>query len=167
MIRTAITMAVYFVLAAAPALVGAQAGTAAAVAPGRCDCPADDKRGDLRNLAAFAPLGLLGAVAAAGGMPAMFAGGTPDAGLPTGAYPSQSGTGADVVTIDPARNTAVIPDKDVPPPSGGPLEPLLDGPLALRRGVRPPTTATPLPSVFLLGTGLIAIGCVAIIRTRG
>ena len=166
MIRTAITMAVYFVLAAVPALVGAQAGTAA-VAPGRCDCPADDKRGDLRNLAAFAPLGLLGAVAAAGGMPAMFAGGTPDAGLPTGSYPSQSGTGADVVTIDPARNTAVIPDKDVPPPSGGPLEPLLDGPLALRRGVRPPTTATPLPSVLLLGTGLIAIGCVAIIRTRG
>ena len=167
MIRTAITMVVYVALAAAPALVGAQTGTAAAVAPGRCDCPADDKRGDLRNLAAFAPLGLLGAVAAAGGVPAMFAGRTPDAGLPAGSVPSQSGTGADVVTIDPARNTAGIPDKDVLPPTGEPLRPLLDGPLALRRGVRPPTTATPLPSVLLLGTGLIAIGCVAIIRTRG
>jgi hypothetical protein len=38
---------------------------------------------------------------------------------------------------------------------------------SLRGGIRAPNTGTPLPSVFLIGSGLIAVGCVAIFRTRG
>jgi len=164
MLRTGITIAAWVALAATPALAGAQSAAAATPAPGTCDCPIGETRGDLRNLAAFAPLGLLGAVAAAGGVPGLFAGRTPEPGFPVATTPLETSTGADVITTDPARNATVDPG-DAPP--GDPLRPVLDAPPTLRKGVRPPATGTPLPSVFLLGSGLIAVGCVAIIRTRG
>jgi len=154
-------MVAWVALAATPALAGAQGTADPTQAPGKCDCPIGDTRGDLRNLAAFAPLGLLGAVAAAGGVPGVFAARTSEPG------PTPPGPGSDVVTTDPARNATVDPGIDVPPPPGEPIAPVIDAPPTLRRGVRPPPTGTPLPSVFLLGSGLIAIGCVAIVRTRG
>lgn len=175
MIRLAITVATSVAMLAIPAIAGAQSGparlgdpraSAAALVPGTCDCPAGDGRGDLRNLAAFAPLGLLGAVAAAGGMPAL-AIRKPEAGPPGDA--GSAGKVADVATVEPARNVSIdsTSTSDNPENPDSPTRRTYDGPPTLRRGVRPPPTATPLPSVFLLGTGLIAIGCVAIIRTRG
>jgi len=162
--RTAIMIAALVSLVATPAIAGAQGGSpTAAVAPGTCDCPAGDTRGELRNLAAFAPLGLLGAVAAAGGLPSL-AIRKPQAGQP--GEPGSTGQGMDVATVEPARNISI--DSSFSPENPKtPTRAANDGPPTLRRGVRPPPTATPLPSVFLLGAGLVAIGCVAIIRTRG
>jgi hypothetical protein len=62
-----------------------------------------------------------------------------------------------------------------PPPATPPVSPRVANsdvpepvsPDSLRGGVRAPNTGTPLPSVFLLGTGLVAIGCVTLLRTRG
>jgi len=163
MIRTAIMVAGWVALVATPATAVAQGGPAAAVVPGTCDCPAGDKRGDLRNLAAFAPLGLLGAVAAAGGLPSL-ALGKPEAGQP--GEPVSIGKASEVATVEPARNVSIDSTVASDDPDS-PTRPAYEGPPSLRRGVRPPPTGTPLPSVFLLGTGLIAIGCAAIIRTRG
>lgn len=129
-----------------------------------CDCPEDDTRGGgLRDLAAFAPLGLLGALAAAGGTPGIFAakapaGVTPDRNVATAepevriTEPGRN-TGMEKVPTGTSLNLGTVPDP-VPPDS-------------LRGGIRAPNTGTPLPSMFLLGSGLIAIGCVAVLRTRG
>ena len=182
MTRT-VTLVAWATLAVAPAMVGAQASTAtnaAAAAPAvplTCDCPIGDTRGDLRNLAAFAPLGLLGVMAAAGGTPGIFAARTDDT-KPTqniGSNPrTETNPGnSEVAVTERARSTN--PENPASPgsPATGVVPSLNRGnvpepvsPDSLRAGLRAPNTGTPLPSVFLLGTGLIAVGCVTVLRTR-
>jgi hypothetical protein len=171
MIKRAMTMAAWATMVVAPAVVGAQT-TPPAEGQLTCDCPIGDGRGELRNLVAFAPLGLLGALAAAGGAP-LFVGRTPDPGpvQNIAANPpdvSRPGGDPDVALSDRARNanpetpaTGEAPSlnrRNVPEPVS---------PDSMRAGLRAPNTGTPLPSVLLLGTGLIAVGCVTIFRTRG
>lgn len=172
MIKQAMTMVAWAAIAAAPAVVGAQAATTPPPAkPGTCDCPVGDARGELRDLAAFAPLGLLGAMAAAGGTPGIFAGRTPEPGLPVlGANDGRTTrlTESDSPITESARITgdpplsARVGNSDVP---GGNV-PMPVPPDSLRGGIRAPNTGTPLPSVFLVGSGLIALGCVTLLRSR-
>jgi hypothetical protein len=183
MTRT-VTMIAWATLAVAPAMVGAQASTATNAAsaapttvPLTCDCPIGDTRGDLRNLAAFAPLGLLGVMAAAGGTPGIFAARTDDA-KPTqniAANPqteTNPGT-TEVAVTERARSTNTGSSANPESPATGVVPSVNRGnvpdpvsPDSLRAGLRAPNTGTPLPSVFLLGTGLIAVGCVTVLRTR-
>lgn len=172
MIRQTMTMVAWVAVAAAPAVVGAQTTSAIPPALATCDCPVGDARGSLRDLAAFAPLGLLGALAAAGGTPALFAtepvrvaptiaAGDPALRREPETPITESGrsvVGDPTVAARLAGNDLPAPARDVPAPVS---------PDSLRGGVRAPNTGTPLPSVFLLGTGLIAIGCVTIVRGRG
>lgn len=159
MIKQTMTVAAWAVISAAPLVVSAQATVVppAQTTPGQCDCPVGDSRGDLRNLAAFAPLGLLGALAAAGGGPALFATAdpvTPGTDLPPpGDSISEGGNRKDPIRgdINPVPTDIPIP---VPPDS-------------LRGGIVPPATGTPLPSAFIIGSGLIALGCVSVFRARG
>ncbi len=170
MFKHTITMMAWATLAAAPVMVGAQAVVATPVAPAAttqplatCDCPETDKRGDLRNLAAFAPLGLLGAVAVAG-RPSGFASapGIVPPAVVRGDDPVPQPREPEVVISDPGRNASAEPPiatpRDYPPEVTADL---------MRGGIRPPNTGTPMPSIFLLGTGLIAVGCVTLVRTRG
>jgi hypothetical protein len=169
-----LTMVAWAALSAAPAVVSAQATTTppTTATPGTCDCPQGDSRGDLRNLAAFAPLGLLGALAAAGGAPALFAGRTPEAAQPvtvaTNTAPATTPTGDPVSPrSEGARNPSTdAPSTGVAPSLNRSTIPDPVSPDSLRAGLRAPNTGTPLPSVFLLGTGLIAVGCVTVLRTR-
>ncbi len=170
--RQMMTAAAWAAMAAAPSMLGAQTATPPPEAPLTCDCPVGDTRGDLRNLAAFAPLGLLGALAAAGGAPALFAGGggeravqtvasnPPTATLPE-ANPSLPDAGA-------ARNASPDPGAsgDAGPSMNRRNLPEPVSPDSMRAGLRAPNTGTPLPAVFLLGTGFVAIGCVTVLRTR-
>lgn len=178
MIKQALTMVAWAAIAAAPAVVSAQAtGTPPTTTPGTCDCPVGDARGALRDLAAFAPLGLLGAMAAAGGTPAIFAGRTPEPGLPVlGANDGRTTrlTESDTPITESARIAGDPPlsarTAGDPPPSarvGNSDVPMPVPPDSLRGGIRAPNTGTPLPSVFLIGSGLIALGCVTVFRTRG
>jgi hypothetical protein len=173
MIKQAMTMVAWAALSAAPVIVGAQQTTTppTTATPGTCDCPQGDSRGDLRNLAAFAPLGLLGALAAAGGAPALFGSKTTDPGtaqtVATNSNPPASVTkDPEVPNTDRARNatndTPTTPE--TPAKRGDVPDPV--SPDSLRAGLRAPNTGTPLPSVFLLGTGLIAVGCVTVLRAR-
>jgi len=167
MIKCARTMVAWAAIAAAPAVVGAQVTTTTTVSPelAICDCPLGDTRGGLRDLAAFAPLGLLGALAAAGGASPLFAG-NPVAGTPSMVASGDPVAPTEIETpmAEAARNAtdpvpvARVDNSTVPEPVS---------PDSLRGGLRAPNTATPLPSVFLVGSGLLAIGCVAIFRTRG
>jgi len=180
MVRKTLLAFSWATVASVPCIVGAQAATTPrtpplSVAPGSCDCPEGDSRGELRNLAAFAPLGLLGALAAAGGSPGLsprkFAVG-PAVGPANGIAPSirarQPVSTQEVAITERARNlTADPPSTDDAPSLNRATVPDPVSPDSLRVGIRAPNTATPLPSVFLLGSGLIAIGCVAVFRTRG
>ncbi len=175
MIKNAMTLVAWVALSAIPIVAGAQAQTPPPVtlAPPTCDCPLDDSRGDLRNLKAFAPLGLLGVMAAAGGLPGVFASKTPTAAFDpnvavsnTPAAPAAAGD-PDLSITDRARNAT--PET----PKGGEAlannrgrvpEPV--SPDSMRAGLRAPNTGTPLPAVFLLGTGLVTLGCVTLFRTR-
>ncbi len=182
MIKQAMTVAAWAALSVTPVLVGAQATTAPppTTAPLTCDCPVGDPRGDLRNLAAFAPLGLLGVMAAAGGTPAIFGAKPADTGpaqtgaaqnvatntAPATTVPAKSGE-PEVATTERARSTnpeSPATGDAAASRRGNVPEPV--SPDSLRAGLRAPNTGTPLPSVFLLGTGLIAIGCVTVLRTR-
>ncbi len=164
MIKQAMTMVAWAAIAAAPAVVGAQTATTTPPTElATCDCPVGDARGGLRDLAAFAPLGLLGALAAAGGTPALFASqstppvvasGEPSPRVDTETPTTESGR---TVAGDPPPSPRVVND-NVPDPVS---------PDSLRGGVRAPNTGTSLPSVLLLGSGLVAIGCVTIFRARG
>lgn len=172
MIKQAMTMVAWAAVAAAPAVVSAQNPSAIPAALATCDCPVGDARGSLRDLAAFAPLGLLGALAAAGGTPALFAGeqvrvaptiaaGDPALRREPETPITESGrsvVGDPSIAARVAGNELPASGRDIPAPVS---------PDSLRGGVRAPNTGTPLPSVFLLGTGLVAIGCVTIIRARG
>ena len=173
--QRAMTMVAWVAIAAAPSVVGAQ-GTTTAIPPALaiCDCPVGDARGSLRDLAAFAPLGLLGALAAAGGAaPILAARPVADAPVVVASQNPVSRSDAETPTpiVEAARN-AVDP---VPPLAArignstvpDPRLPDAVSPDSLRGGIRAPNTGTSLPSVFLLGSGLIAIGCVAIFRSRG
>lgn len=166
MIKQAMTMVAWAALAAAPAVVGAQtATTTPPTEPAICDCPVGDARGSLRDLAAFAPLGLLGALAAAGGTPAIFA--------------AQSVTPAPMVAsgdpaLRPETETPITESGRTaagdPPPAARVASSNVPDPVSpdsLRGGVRAPNTGTPLPSVLLIGSGLVAIGCVTLFRARG
>jgi hypothetical protein len=170
MIKHAITLVAVAGILATPSIAHAQTVTPPpALEPGAvCDCPKGDTRGDLRNLAAFAPLGLLGALAAAGG-PGLFANSTPAVAAPQNVAvntPAETPTPVrepDVTAGEGARNATdpVAPSPrrvdDVPEPVSAD---------SLRAGLRAPNTGTPLPSVLLLGTSLIAIGSVTVFRTR-
>jgi len=174
MMKQAITMVALAAVAAVPPVVGAQAATPAPLpaALATCDCPAGDARGGLRDLAAFAPLGLLGALAAAGGTPGLFAaqGGPSQMLASNGPVPRRD---PDFPITESGRTTIAESGRTTiadPPPAARVNNsdiPLPVPPDSLRGGVRAPNTATPLPSVFLLGTGLVAIGCVTLLRTRG
>lgn len=193
MMKQTLTMVAWAVLSAAPTVVAAQAtaattptqaAAATTAAPGTCDCPVGDPRGELKNLAAFAPLGLLGAMAAAGGLPGIFAARTDDQTVPqnvasnasntAGDAGARSATDAESAATERARNAATDPRNSAADRALAGTAPSLnrgrvpDGvsPDSLRAGLRAPNTGTPLPSVFLLGTGLIAIGCVTVLRTR-
>jgi hypothetical protein len=174
--QATMTMVAWAALAAAPAVVGAQTTPPTTPPPdlATCDCPVGDARGSLRDLAAFAPLGLLGALAAAGGTPTLFAaqpvvtpmvasnGPVPRTEAETPITESgRTAVGEPPVLAragDPPAVSPRIANSDVPVPVS---------PDSLRGGIRAPNTGTPLPSVFLLGSGLIAIGCVTLLRTRG
>ena len=182
MLTKTMTMAAWAAMSVAPAIVAAQTTTPPpTVTLPTCDCPQGEGKGDLRNLGAFAPLGLLGALAAAGGTPGLFAaaGGkeaaNPSVTVASNTPPSTSTPGAGVLPgdgvsarSDGARN----PSGDAPASGIAPsmnrtgLVPDAVSPDSLRAGLRAPNTGTPLPSVFLLGSGLIAVGCVTILRTR-
>lgn len=179
MIKQAMAMVAWAAVAAAPAVVGAQTPSAIPASLATCDCPVGDARGSLRDLAAFAPLGLLGALAAAGGTPALFAtepvrvaptiaAGDPALRREPETPITESGrsvVGDPTVAARLAGNDLPAPGRDVPASVRDVPAPV--SPDSLRGGVRAPNTGTPLPSVFLLGTGLVAIGCVTIIRARG
>ena len=172
--RALMIVACAAVAAAVPVPMRAQAATTPpsptgvplAVTPGTCDCPIGDKRGDLRDLAAFAPLGLLGALAAVGGPSGLF-GSTSQALPASGVGNSERGplTGSELRITEPGRNTvAETPLTNTTTNDRGIPEPVsLD---SLRGGLRAPNTGTSLPSVFLLGTGLVAVGCVTLLRAR-
>jgi hypothetical protein len=192
MIKRTMTMVAWAALSAAPAVVAAQSAAPAATvplaalaAPGTCDCPVGDPRGELKNLAAFAPLGLLGALAAAGGVPSIFAARTDDQAPPpnvatnttSNTDAARSATDAENAATERARNSSTTnnnpansatdnPNAGVAPSLNRGRVPDPVSPDSLRAGLRAPNTGTPLPSVFLLGTGLIAIGCVTVLRTR-
>ena len=194
MMKHTLTMVAWAMMSGAPAVVAAQAATAATTspgaaaattaAPGTCDCPVGDPRGELKNLAAFAPLGLLGAMAAAGGLPGIFAARTDDQTVPQNVASNagntatdagaRSATDAENAATERARNAASDPANPTADRGLAGAAPSMnrgrvpDGvsPDSLRAGLRAPNTGTPLPSVFLLGTGLIAIGCVTVLRTR-
>lgn len=170
MINRTLTVLAWATLSASPVIAGAQTADTTTT-PLTCDCPLGDSRGTLKNLAAFAPLGLLGALAAAGGAPSLFAARTPDPGPSVATAPADAPADPTTAITDPARNATDVsapkaPDApvtdvrraDVPEPVS------LD---SMRAGIRAPNTGTPMPSVFLLGSGLVAIGCVTILRTRG
>ncbi len=171
MIKQAMTVVAWAVVAAAPVMLGAQVTTPPTTeTPETCDCPVGDSRGNLRNLAAFAPLGLLGALAAAGGTPALFAARTPD---PVPQNVASNAPEAAKVSADPelaatdrARNVAPDAATDAGPSMNRRRVPEPVSPDSMRAGLRAPNTGTPLPSVFLLGSGLIAIGCATVLRTR-
>jgi hypothetical protein len=165
MIKHVFAMAVAVTAFATPTVARAQQGTGGTPA---CDCPLGDNGGDLRNLAAFAPLGFLGALAAAGGAPAIFAANPTPApevvvaqNTPTPTPRPESETpGSDAAgnRTPPSDVPAVVTrPADVPDPVS---------PDSLRAGMRAPNTATPLPSVMLLGTGLLALGAFAVTRAR-
>ncbi|MCC7055411.1 MAG: hypothetical protein IT355_19210 [Gemmatimonadaceae bacterium] len=161
MTKHAMTLVAWATLAAAPTIMQAQADTTKlpTLAPGTCDCPEGDSRGELRNLAAFAPLGLLGALAAAGGAPALLA--RTDAPVDTRTFATNDPpvTETPKATEEAARNAA---------PSNARVDfPVPVSPDSMRGGLRAPNTGTPLPSVLLLGSGLMAVGCVTIFRNRG
>ena len=189
MIKQAMTMVAWAAFVAAPAVVSAQSATpattapsAALAAPGTCDCPVGDPRGELKNLAAFAPLGLLGALAAAGGVPSIFAARTDDVAPPqnvanntaSNTDAARSTTDAENAATERARNASNNPANSATYNANPGAAPSLNrgrvpdpvSPDSLRAGLRAPNTGTPLPSVFLLGTGLIAIGCVTVLRAR-
>lgn len=162
-----LTLMAWAALSAAPVMVGAQAATTTppattqTVAPGTCDCPEGDTRGELRNLAAFAPLGLLGALAAGGGLPAIVDKGpsTPTELVADGRNdkpqdPAPQPRQPDGPVSEGGRNTVV---RDIPIPVSAD---------SLQSGLRAPNTGTPLPSVLLLGSGLMAVGCVTLLRSR-
>ena len=187
-------MVAWAVVSAAPSVIMAQAAAATTptpaaaaattAAPGTCDCPIGDPRGELKNLAAFAPLGLLGAMAAAGGLPGIFAARTDDQTVPQNVASNASSTASDAgarsatdaetAATERARNATTDPRNSTADRGLAGTAPSLnrgrvpDGvsPDSLRAGLRAPNTGTPLPSVFLLGTGLIAIGCVTVLRAR-
>jgi hypothetical protein len=171
MVKQTITMVAWVVLTAAPVVVRAQTTTPpATTTPGTCDCPSGDSHGDLRNLAAFAPLGLLGALAAAGGTPALFAG-KPSEAAPANVAVNTPPTPPAADAAVPGSAGARNPSPETPSTGAAPSmsrtsvpEPV--SPDSLRAGLRAPNTGTSLPSVFLLGSGLIAIGCVTVLRTR-
>ncbi len=170
--KNAVMLVASVTLFAAPVMVGAQTPPPAVVPP-TCDCPIDDSRGDLRNLKAFAPLGLLGVMAAAGGVPGVFAAKTATPGLDPNVIVSNT-PGAtrpagdpDVAVTERARNATSET------PRGGEALALNRGrvpepvsPDSMRAGLRAPNTGTPLPSVFLLGTALVTLGCVTVFRSR-
>lgn len=166
MIRHTLTLVLCAAVHAAPTIVGAQETTTppVQVAPGTCDCPAGDTRGELRNLAAFAPLGLLGVLAAAGGTPGLIAGVTtppPTQNVavtdnPVTPTPQREQTGDDAGRTPPVTPTPLV--RNIPIPVSAD---------SLRAGILAPNTGTPLPSVLLLGSGLIAVGCVTLFRARG
>lgn len=169
MIKQAIAVAAWAALTVSPILLGAQTTTPPTEVPLTCDCPIGDSRGDLRSLAAFAPLGLLGAFAAAGGVPVLFgandaavqnvaASGAPNLTLP-GADPALPAAGA-------ARNASPETANDAGPSMNRRNLPEPVSPDSMRAGLRAPNTGTPLPAVLLLGTGFVAIGCVTVLRTR-
>ena len=173
--KQTLTMVAWAAMCVAPTVVAAQTATTptatppATVAPGTCDCPVGDPRGELKNLAAFAPLGLLGALAAAGGLPGIFGAKAVDPAVPQNVAVNPARPVADPETpaTERARNIASDPATTNTAPSlnrGRVPDPV--SPDSLRAGLRAPNTGTPLPSVFLLGTGLIAIGCVTVLRTR-
>ncbi len=169
MIKQAMTMVAWATLTAAPAMLGAQTTTPPPTeVPLTCDCPVGDSRGDLRNLAAFAPLGLLGALAAAGGVPALF--GVSETPVQTVASnpPSVSTPAADpgLPGAGGARNASPETLTDAGPSMNRRNLPEPVSPDSMRAGLRAPNTGTPLPAVFLLGTGFVAIGCVTVLRTR-
>ena len=150
--------------AQAPAPAAPQAATAPTPAPATgkpsCDCATGEQTGELRNLAAFAPLGFIGALAAAGA-PALFAGGEPARVAPTIAPQSPI-----------ALRGLPLPQVEVPVVEGGRVavtERPADAPVdsLSEAGLRAPDTATPLPSVLLLGSGLVALGTFALARARG
>jgi hypothetical protein len=151
-----------------PALAYAQQTGGTTQAPA-CDCPLGDNGGDLRNLAAFAPLGFLGALAAAGGAPAIFAA-NPVAEGPAIASNTPAPTPTRPETETPGSDAAgnrTPPPADVPVAVTRPADlPDPVSPDSLRAGMRAPNTATPLPSVFLLGSGLLALGALTVARTR-
>ncbi len=179
MFKQAVTIAAWAAVSAAPVLLGAQTTTPPTTTPpATCDCPIGDSRGGLRDLGALAPLGLLGVMAAAGGVPGVFAARTPDSGTNPNLIVSNAGAG------DPATRAPAAADPDLAvregarnagaeSPAGG-VAPSMNrsnipepvSPDSMRAGLRAPNTGTPLPSVFLLGTGLVAIGCVTVLRTR-
>jgi hypothetical protein len=165
--RHTMTLMAWATLSCAPVVIGAQAvttppTTTPTVAPGTCDCPEGDTRGELRNLAAFAPLGLLGALAAAGGAPALLATNGPAPLTDAPAVASNTPTPTDPPTSGEAAARSAAPSDprsaDIPTPVS---------PDSMRAGVRAPNTGTPLPSILLLGSGLMAVGCVTILRSRG
>lgn len=174
--RASVTGLVAVVLAAAPLSGQAPASAAAAAAKSpapvvqlknpSCDCATGEEGRELRNVAAFAPLGFIGALAAAGA-PALFAGGGP---VPVAPTTIPQGLGR----VDPAT----LPQVEIPTVEAGRLDPLVLGeaPAEIKEartdsltdaGLRAPNTATPLPSVLLLGSGLVVIGAFALARARG
>lgn len=182
MLTKTMTMVAWAAMSLAPAIVAAQTTTPPPTASlPICDCPQGEGKGDLRNLAAFAPLGLLGAMAAAGGTPALFAGAggkeaaDPSVTVASSTPPSTSTPGAGTLPADGATartDAARNPSGDTPASGISPSMnrtgsvPDAVSPDSLRAGLRAPNTGTPLPSVLLLGTGLIAVGCVTVLRTR-
>ncbi len=164
--QATMTMIAWAALAAAPAVVGAQTTPPTTPRPdlATCDCPVGDARGSLRDLAAFAPLGLLGALAAAGGTPTLFAAQPVVTPMVASNDPVPK-TEAETPITESGRTVVVDPSASPRVARGDIPEPV--SPDSLRGGVRAPNTGTPLPSVFLLGSGLVAIGCVTLLRTRG
>jgi hypothetical protein len=120
-----------------------------------CDCVTGDDRGrGLRNLAAFAPLGFIGALAASGA-PAVVA------EAPTKLAPSSLPASLSSVTVDPATIETPLTESGRAADIVAPADSLTE------QGLRAPDTATPLPSVLLLGSGLLALGAFAVARSRG
>lgn len=163
--RTVLVAAAAVALAV-PGAVRAQATPAPAAPPPpvvqvtpnnpACDCATgDDRSRGLRNLAAFAPLGFIGALAAAGAPVAV-------AEAPSKLTPTVPSMTIAEAVIDP---TTI----ELPVVEAGRVTPdVLPKPDSLtEQGLRAPDTATPLPSVLLLGTGLLALGAFALARSRG
>jgi hypothetical protein len=169
MIKQAMTAVAWAALSAAPALLGAQTTPPPTEVPQTCDCPVGDTRGDLRNLAAFAPLGLLGALAAAGGAPALFGGAEAPVQNVASAAPATPAAPADPALpgAGGARNASPDPAlNDAGPSMNRRNLPEPVSPDSMRAGLRAPNTGTQVPAVLLLGTGFVAIGCVTVLRTR-
>ena len=166
MIKHAMTMFAVASVVGMPTLLGAQQTTTPAT-PATCDCPVGDSRGDLRNLAAFAPLGLLGALAAIGGGPALVAAAPAAPPANVAVAPTPDPTPRPPVGDTPITESARNPSE---PPVVTPRAAEVPDPVSvdsLRAGLRAPNTGTPLPAAFLFGTSLVALGCVTIVRSRG